>query len=180
MAPKAGQFPHALPPDPQTSAAEPLLVVTDLDRARRAEQLLVACATHQLALDRGLQPLPRLRGQGALHPRRHRHRGIYLEGEVDQRPVLLTLNRILRARLDRFAHEGHRPGIERLDAAEPKPAGAEDGRPAVGSFDGPTSTVVAQPEDPPVREGDVDLDVVCSPVRGDGLNPDARQSYCAT
>src|SRR5271170_268587 len=141
MTPKAGQFPHALPPDTQTSAAERLLVVADLHRARRAEQLLVACATHQVALDRGLQPLPRLCGQGALHPRRHRHRGLDLEADVDQRPVLVARDQTLRGRLDRLALEGHRPGIERLYAAEPQSAGAEHGRTAVGSFDGPTGTV---------------------------------------
>src|ERR1700742_5253383 len=179
MAPKAGQFPYALPPDPQTSAAEPLLVITDLHRARRAEQLLVACATHQLALDRGLQPLPRLRGQGALDPRRHRHRRLDLEADVDQRPVLLALDQILRGRLDRLALEGHRPGVERRDAAEPESAGAEHGRTPVGPIDRPTKTVVTQPEHPPVRKGDVDLDVVRSPVRRNGLNSDARQSHCA-
>jgi hypothetical protein len=39
MTPKPGQLPHALPPNPQTGAAERLLGVADRHHAGRAEQL---------------------------------------------------------------------------------------------------------------------------------------------
>ena len=47
---------------------------------------------------------------------------------------------------------------------------------ALGSFGGQRRTIAAKPVHPPVRKGDVDLDVVVVPVGGDGFDPDARET----
>src|SRR5271156_2676116 len=143
VAQESGELADPLAADAQTGADEFALVVTDLHRSRRAEQLLVARPAHQVALDRRPPSRVCLGGQRALHPRRNRHLGLDVKAHVDQWFVLLAVDQVGRRGLHRFAVVAHRPGVERLDAAEPQPAGAEHGGTAIRPFGGPALAVFA-------------------------------------
>ena len=114
-----------------------------------------------------------------MDPRWCGHRGLDLELHVNEGPVPLACNEVERRRLDHRAGEGHRPGPEWLDAPEAERPGAEHRRSTFRAHGRPCLPVLPQAERSAVGEGDVRLEPVGVPARGDRLDPDSGQAHLA-